>query len=113
MHRYRTSWARTVQFNEKDTLPSPQHELAALNRDHEIAADYAGSEVRPRIVVHAVMPKLRLWQQITHNGLKVVLEAGFAFVDKYARGSMQTEDTANAFLNAGFCHGVVKVTGYV
>ena len=82
-----------------------------MNRDHEVAANDAGREVGPRIVVHAVMPVLRLGQQVAHDRLKVSLETGFVFVDKHTCGCMQTEDAANTFFNAGFRHGVVKVTG--
>ena len=59
------------------------------------------------------MPILGLGQQIAHNCLEILLEAGFVFVDKYARGCMQTEDATDTFLYAGFRHGVVKVAGDV
>ena len=113
LYCYRTPWPRAVELYEEDALPRAQHKAALVNRDHEVAPYNTGGEMRPRIVVHTVMPILGLRQQIADNCFKVLLQTGLVFVDEYACGCMQTEDAANTFLNAGFRHGVVKVAGDV
>lgn len=88
LHSHRTPWTRAVEFHKEYALPRAKDKAALMDWDHEIAPNDPGSEMRSRVVVHAVMAVLGLGQQIAHNCLKVLLQSGLIFVDKYARGCM-------------------------